>query len=412
MIFFANVEIMDNSLCTAIATNNFMLLEQLINDNPNQIKAAKFSLSSLINSDYNKNNFVLSLDDLTLMHIAAFVNSTECAILLYSKGFSFSMPNARGHKPFHYACYGGAYEMVNLILSEDKDGVEELFQKDYSDSEARRINLPYLAALSGSYEILNCLFENGYNYDKYTSNQYKTLGINHTINTKNIECLKIFLKYIKPTKTYAQHTPLMQAVINNQTQAIVLLLETDCMIKQMTDKFETALSLACLNENEDAVRLIADKIIDDIDIPKDKKAPGATHWACYSCNPHIVEIILNRDININRFDQHGHTGPYYLLDRGTEDNTIRILEMYVKRGYDINLHDKNKNTIFGEFLIAIKKCYKIYEWFLSHGADTSCYLYTKTRDKQTIGAYMRTLARFDKRMKNLVTRFNITRTEE
>jgi ankyrin repeat protein len=322
------------------------------------------------------------------MHIAAYANATECLLYLHSiDKLAFKARSASGHRPFHYACIGGALECAHVIVSlyeqsEIGDSLQDLFNDDYKDAKT---NLPYLAAFSESPGILTIIFESGYNYEKYEKSQieFTNLAINQVIKAKNIECLKIILRYLKPTKYSSGQTPLMLAVINNLNEAVSLLLKTKCspeakiadhklIINGTPCKLNiiSALSYACFSKNYEAVKMIAG-VLDEknVDIPENINAPAMIHSIVQSRDIRIAEIILQKNINVNRIDQDGRTAVHYMRDVGNEDEHIKMLDLLHKYGLNVNLCKKGKNSILGDFLSGIGKQFKIIEWLISKGAD-------------------------------------------
>lgn len=105
-------------------------------------------------------------------------------------------------------------------------------------------------------------------------------------------------------------TPLINAVKNGLTEAILPLIENGANQYKQTPDGETALSAACKTQNVEAVKILVDNMI-DIDLkPNDKlifkiiffSHPSAVHWACLSKNPEIVSIILKKGCDMYRVD--------------------------------------------------------------------------------------------------------------
>ena len=114
-----------------------------------------------------------------------------------------------------------------------------------------------------------------------------------------------------------------------------------------------------------------------VDLPSDYQSSGAVHWICTSCNPEIARIILSKGgVDVNRLDQEGHMGPFYMLDIGEEDDNIEVLELLLQYGLEINKKTPKTASILGEFVSSITKPLKIIEWLLAHGADMNSKLTT------------------------------------
>ena len=245
---------------------------------------------------------------------------------------------------------------------------------------------------------MTLLFENGYSFDKYQPIQ---MSLIRKICSNMNSCIEILRE-----NAIKGLTPLMRAVVRNNIAEIQNMLNEGCDPEAMTEKYETALSKACLMGNYDAVRIIANALV-NVDIPENIKAASAVHWICRSHDIRIAEIILSKGINVNRLDNKGRPGPSCMPYMGDENENIMILNLLKSAGFDVNLHEEGKNTILGEFITSIKFPYKLIEWCLANGADTSYKLHSTIHEKEgiTIGDYMRLLSKRHKKMKELVDKY-------
>ena len=395
---------MNSELVSLILKDDVDGLSKIANDVP--ISSSMYNITERL--------FILPKENLTLMHIAAFANAIKCFAYLHEKcDLSVNIKSADGCKPFHYACAGHAAKCANLILNilkescdENDDSIQSLFNDDYSNA---KLNFLYLATNSGSKEILELLFENGYDVEKYKPDQKKYLkdSLEYAVKIHKIDCLEILLKYIKPSHDPGDLTLLMYAIIGNVTSAIPLLLKAGCDPGAITKDNKTALSLACMQGNYEAVRMIADALT-DVDIPETIKARSAVHWICQSHDPRIAKIILSKGINANRLDDLGYPGPFHMIDACKEEESIEMLELLYSYGFNVNIHSNGKNSILGEYLTAIKKQYNVIEWLILKGADTS-YTFPRprisNRKPQTYADFMKQSAMFDNEMKVLVDKY-------
>ena len=406
----------ENAIVNRIIANDLKSLKQIIEPALRKSESNLVNLSraqwSIPNSTQNSDLY-LPHNSLTLLHIAAYANATECFLyLLNTLTNSIDAESAERYTPFHYACLGGAYEVASLFvylypkMKNDPNALEELFSRDYVGTY--KYTLPYISVFLGSAKILQLIFDNGYSFMKYKPVAKKKAQdpIEHTIKARNVECLKVLLKYIAPAKSSNDMTPLMLAIINNQTDAIPILLESKCDPAAMTKDFKTALSLSCFQGNEAAVSMLLN-VLPTIDLPDTIRAKGAVHWACQSHNYKIVEMILSKGVNVNRLDENGNTAPYYLLDVGQEDENIKIFELLREHGFDFEFHLPRHNSVLGDMLTCIKRQYKIIEWLLSNGADTNLELNAKAKNSsvKTIADFMRQMARNDKSMRAIVEKY-------
>lgn len=321
----------------------------------------------------SKNCYELPTDNLTLLHIAAFYDSTECLAFLHNTcKFPHNAKSAGGFEPFHYACVGGSMECAALLAlfyeNDHEGGFQEFYQQDYSNGIH---NLPFLATTATSKEILVFLFESGYDFEKYNAVNkiYVNKAIERSIRIKNTECLKTLLQYLNPSKKQEKITPLMMAVMCHQNAAIPLLLKAGCNPNERTIKNETALYFACIGNNIEAVNLLIDSM-KEIDIPPEVKGKPAVHCACASHNLEIIELILSKDVNVNRADDEGNYANIHLRDIDDEEQVIAILDLLVQHGFDINHKSPRKGSVLELFVSDIKVKYNVIDWLLEHGANT------------------------------------------
>ena len=87
-------------------------------------------------------------------------------------------------------------------------------------------------------------------------------------------------------------------------------------------------------------------------------------------------MILEKGIDVNRFDEKGRPGTYFLVDsvKVPPKSIIEILDLLVQYGYDLNLFSTNPPgmTILAYFLQSIEiddGVMSIIEWLLQNGAD-------------------------------------------
>lgn len=302
------------------------------------------------------------------MHIAAFKDSLEVFVYLESHGFPLDIQSAAGYLPLHYACINSSVEVVAYILQRFPSQAKILHPE---------LNFIFLATLSGSTDILRLLFACGADLKENKRNRL----IEGAIKTNNVECLKILLeKGESPSIDNPMFTSIMLAIINNNDHsAIKLLLEYGEDPSVILPNGECALKLACFQSRYDDVVTICDKL-ENVDIPEDMHEQAAVHWICSSKSSLIAKVVLDKGIDVNRFDKNGRQGPFYMLDVVPEDETIKILDLLLDQGYKIDLCSQNKKstTMLGEYVCSINRPMKVIEWFLSHGADIHAKAYNRT----------------------------------
>lgn len=276
----------------------------------------------------------------------------------------------------HYACFAGSYEVARYILENDPSEAKVVTITQYS--------LIFLATYSHNADILKLLLKNGANINDQTCKNNNPIG--YAINSLNIDILKILLNAGSKTSSdnKAQYSSLMKAVICRAQGAVPLLIQHGEQPEFVSSDYQTALSLACFINQPDIVKYLCDHMT-QVDIDPNLQQKAAVHWICSSKNPEIVKMVLQKGINVNRLDDQGHSGVYYLIDTSDDKVVINILQQLLDNGLNINLQGKNSagavtNSILADFVESIARPPTVIEWLLAHGADP----YAKTRENKTI----------------------------
>jgi ankyrin repeat protein len=192
------------------------------------------------------------------------------------------------------------------------------------------------------------------------------------IKSMHMECLKLLLRYktnLKFTRATNDYSSLMLAIMSCEMEAIPVLLDCGEDPSYVTPRGNmSALFLACFMGDAwvDVIKMLCERVT-KLDLDPGLREKAAIHWACQSKSPEIVEAIVSKGIDVNRLDQNGKTGVFYLLDACSEDTIIRILEILVDYGLEIT---KGPNlSIMADFATAIGKPCKVIEWLFEHGVD-------------------------------------------
>ena len=302
---------------------------------------------------------ILPKEKLKLIHIAAFFNSTECFLYLLEQGFTLTDKSVNNFEPLHYACEGGAIEVVSYILCSKP----ELVNYNETD-EVYKIPF-YLAIYSKSPNILKIFFDYGFEFKKGHIGAFAI----QAIKSESIECLILILQHEDIFRTNSlQLTPLMRAVINNLAIAIDPLIDHGANPYVYSETGETALSIACKFQNIDCVKALL-KRMDYVDIPiNSSHFPTAIHWACQSKCPEIAQMILDKECELYFVDKFNKMGPDYLVDIPT-DKVIQILEILINHGYDLNIRGDSMHSLLYNFSFGAVRCdEKIIKFLVDHGA--------------------------------------------
>jgi len=384
-----------NEIVLAIIDNDIAKLKSF---EARKLSETNYSVKDYFKSPGNTSNSIIPLDNLSLVHIAALFDSLEAFMFLtILKKIPMETRSAAQYTPLHYACFGGATEVVAFIL--DNPNGKNLIKQD----TGVEYTLLYLCVLSQSDRILRLLFENG---ATLTFNEQKLFG--QAIKQKNVDIIKILLENHPNSRKVENRdfNPLMLAIISGQVDAIPLLYHTCPDITVPVDD-KTALSVACFLDNPAAVKLLVSHY-NSIDVKPDHKGLAAVHWICQSRNPEIASLVLSKGINVNRVDKDGHMGPFYMLDATKEDDVIKIYEMLLQNGMDINKRENSTlNSILGDVICSIKKSPKIIDFLLSHGADPYAVLAKSNniQSQKPIAKVLKDTYSRDPRFRDIIERF-------
>ena len=353
-------------------------------------------------SKINSLSKILPFNNLTLLHVAAYSNSTECFVFLNSNlGFPIDSPSADSFLPLHYACLCGSTEVAYYIFDcMTEEEISSIFEADYKDPT---ISLAELAIVNSSILILELLEDKGYDLTQVSGTSKLQNVLMRAYSLNSTKCLEWVLKNMSQSSNKESMTPLMLAVAYDQEKAVKILLKSGESNVSYFNKFnQSALSLACYYSNVEYVKEIASYLV-DVDLPSCINGQGAVHWICQSKSLEIARILLGKGIDVNRIDENGNVGPCYLGELCSEGFILDMLQLLIKHGFDINLHAPTGTSILGVFVASISKPYKAIDWLLEHGADTNI----KSKSNLLIKEQMINIAKRNPKMKAIVDKYHI-----
>ena len=347
----------------SIMKNDYTTFRNLLGSN--KVNAHIYSFDMKEKSILNQHNEKpqLSETNVSLLHIAAYADSLEIFIYLHEDcNLPLDSQNLDGYYPLHYACYGGSLEVVSYILQQEPQQATLLPKVEH--------HFLYFATFSGNSTILSLLFRCGADINAIQNRRDSPIIV--AIKKRYIECLKILLQEGSRLDQSRGYSSIMEALKLFQKDAVPLLLEYGEDPSIFSDDGNCALSLAAFQQYPDIVQLLCNNLGS---IEPDTTAPyyhtSAVHWGCQSYMPEIMEMLLEKNINVNQLDRDGFCGPHYLIDVGTPENNIKILEMLYENGFNVNIQNpfQNNTSLLEEFMCTIKSQFEIIQWLIEHGAD-------------------------------------------
>ena len=386
-------------LAVIIKQNDYKLLRSIPIEqiSPNCI----FSLSP---DDQSNQNQIFSLSiptvNISLLHIAAFYESTECYVYLHeTAGFPLDIQEVSGFVPLHYAFYSNSLEIICYTFFKlTPQQINDIFANDYKSNQSSFLEL----ALQTSNELLQILLEKGYSAElimsKSRANEIGTL----TMLSGDLASVEWLLNN-SSNESINQSSLLMNAIQYGFDNLIPFLIQNKpSSVYFFTIDNECPLSIACNCESVNTVQQICNVLV-DIDLPRGSKGKCAVHWLCQSKSPEIAQIILSKGIDTNRLDDKGRIGPYYLVDIASEEDSIEIIDLLLKHGYNIDRHGPKTSTVLGCFLNGMIKYYKLIDFLISKHASLD-----EKMGNFTIRDFMIKKAKYDSSMKAIVDKWAIT----
>lgn len=314
-------------------STSFEIQELMITGNFGIFQKTISTMNNLENMTLNldTNISILPKNGIPLMHFAAFYDNLEAFIILEKAGCSLRSLSSDSYWPLHYACENGSSEVASYILSRDPDQA-----KIDTDTNFQAI---LISIQSDSPDILEMLLNYGANLE--SPKNKLSFPLERAIRTKHFSCLLVLLNHECKIQVKAGfRTPLMIAVAYHFSKAILPLIDLGCDPQTVSADNETALSLACESNDIDIVKQILQRI-DRIEIPSGElgNTPSIARSATRSGNPEILELIIQRGCDFDRFDK-CHELPIDSL-RGfvTDEIAVKMLQIYVKYGFDVNLRE-------------------------------------------------------------------------
>jgi ankyrin repeat protein len=152
---------------------------------------------------------------------------------------------------------------------------------------------------------------------------------------------------------------------------VTLLLEEGCDPHQPDKQGRLALEIACENGGPpvSVIRQICQKMR-SLEPTSTKPRTGPIQWLCKRRDLEIAAVILEYGILLDRIDDKGYQGTYYLIGAEDENVAVAILDKLRQAGYDVNAMDKKERTLLE--ILADRVCWeyrpKMVEWLIRHGA--------------------------------------------
>ena len=304
--------------------------------------------------------FVLPNTGLTMAHAAAYVDYLEVLSEIIEENPQIAMtPTRDGYIPLHYACAGGSVECVAYLLAAMSElGVS---QNEWVAIEHNVSNSTYyLAALGKHHKVLALLQR--FQFSMIRSDQERVADA--VLRNKDMESLNVVYPMIREGRDLVE-----RAMRAHNFEAVHFFIEDGHPIDG--PKF-SGLQLACTYEDTaETVELIR-KICFHTPSLEVTAETGPIHWVCGFGNFSVLEMLVQKGIDVNRRDNFGRSGPEYLLPLGkSADEVLRWLEYLY--GHDWNPSLRGTKPFLGGVLTCrhVKKYARVILWLLQRNVDLS-----------------------------------------
>ena len=350
-------------LVELVAANKVAELEQILEDFMELIvEGRNFKMNKPKGRDGQK--WILPCDGLSVLHVAAFYDNLEMLLFLERLGIPLNALSGASYYPLHYACAGGAIECASYLLSMVPEQAVLA-----SDCQWHPI---FLATFSNSPEILQMLLDYGANLRSKPNVDNRPFE--QALRSRHIECLFILLTHKCKTDVSRWDTsPLMVAVNQGMGHALEPLLDLGLDPYFVSSRGESALSFACLKSDLPAVRVLCNRM-ETVEIPAcdELRFSSIARYAVASKNLEILRLVLEKGCDLNRYDACDDLPADAIRGAINDDDLgVRIVEMLVKYGFDINCRCERTGKSFLDRIVewTLRPYPKIVEFLLSHGAD-------------------------------------------
>ena len=392
----SDIQHMDpDGLAQIVASNDARALQALLEEHYDLIVYGRnFSLKrrQLSQAGEKTEKMLLPMGNLSLLHVAAFYDNLEIFLFLESNGIPLDVKSGDSYAPLHYACAGGAVECVAYILEKRPDQATEEF-----DCQWQPI---FIATFANSPSVLEMLFDHGASLA--TRRNLENRPFEQALRSGHMECLMILLTHKCRTNVRSEMSPLMFAESWGMGQALEPLLDLGLDPYFVSPSGKTVLSLACSNNDIQAVKLLCERM-EYIEIPiRDGRCfSSIARYAISSKNLEILRIVLNKGgVELNRYDSNSDLAADAIRGVIDDDLGVKMLEILIAYGFDVNTRSPQTKKAFIDRVIeyTLARYPKIVEFLLQHGADVR----TQQQDGSTLLEKVKKFQKQDSRYKSPV----------
>lgn len=239
---------MKTILTFALTLMTFQLMSQELFEAYKQKNLQK--MEALLKNGTNPNQ--LNKAGVTLMFIAAGDNNVEAGNILLKYGGQVDLPVSNSDAtPILFACQENSYEFVRFIV-ENGGNLNRKFKSAGNQTPIR------FACKTGSILLVSYLLEKGANLEESPDDEITP--IIQAARSNHYDLVKFLIEKKANVNAYAsghdKECALNQAIMNNNSDIVELLLENGALVTFTDDKGNSSLKLAKKSKNKKIIELI------------------------------------------------------------------------------------------------------------------------------------------------------------
>jgi len=287
----------------------------------------------------------------TSLHLAATAQSIYLIEHLIGLGLNPNSRNLDNYAPIHICAQSGTAGVARTLISKGADPNLPLAMDKYSPPAL-------IAGQNKNFEIVRILraFDAQYSFS-------------HAIGFGDIETVEAYLKEnpewaINGPTSYST-PPVIEAVVSNQKEVLLYLLEHGSSLDTSSIEGEKALSVAIKFNNKDMIRFLIDLGVNINGFGAASVNEYPLEYAIHIGNPDMVQYLLDLGADVNAVNVvHDSETPLHLA---VKERKKEIAALLIERGANINARNKNGETPF--FIAVGLGDREIAEYLIQQGAD-------------------------------------------
>ncbi len=305
------------------------------------------------------------LKDCTPLHVAAFANAHETAVVLLQNGADVHAKDKDGDTPLHAAALANAREMAAVLLqngadvhAKGKDGVTPLHAAALNARETAAVLLQsgadvhakseygdtplHFAALVNARETVAVLLQSG--ADVYAKSEYGVTPLHFAALENARETATVLLQSGADVHAKAEngYTPLHAAASANAREMAEFLLKRGTDIHAKPEDGVTPLHAAALANARETVAVLLQNGADVHARDKDGYTP--LHTAASANARETVEFLLKRGVDVHASTEDGVTPLVTPLHAAASANAREVAAVLLQNGADVHARDKDGYT--------------------------------------------------------------------